>query len=166
MPTSGEILVISYPKHSIKNHTSSIVVDGETVTKTISYGDLSEELFTRELFWLSRLENTGFVPKIISTFGLSIVMEHCGEVLNNSNRPQNLYEQLFNIAITLFGYHCYYNDWKKQNILVKHDKIYIIDFGWCPYAIEDYSCGKIKTRLTEKPAGNFFGLILKQIKKL
>lgn len=155
-----------YPCHSIKNHTSSIVVEDDRVTKTICYKDLSEELFRRELFWLDRLKDTGFVPKVLSVSGLSITMEYCGEVLNCRNIPDDAYEQLFTIALTLFSRHCYYNDWKIHNLLVKNGKIFIIDFGWCPYAIEDYSCGKIKTRLTEKPAGNFFGLILKQIKKL
>ena len=48
-------------------------------------------------------------------------------------------EQLYNINIELLKHHCYYNDWKKGNVLVKNGKIYLIDFGWCPYILEDYS---------------------------
>ena len=56
---------------------------------------------------------------------------------------------------------CFYNDWKNSNILVKDNRLTIIDFGWCSKIIEDYSCDKeVKTQLIKKPAGNFFEIKL------
>jgi tRNA A-37 threonylcarbamoyl transferase component Bud32 len=88
-------------------------------------------------------------------------MEWCGDILCESNKPQNVYEQLYNIHIVLLKNGCFYNDWKWGNFLVKDDKITIIDFGWCPTIMEDYSCnGKVITTLKEKPAGNYFQNVL------
>lgn len=144
------------------NNTSRITINKqkELVIKEVVCEE-SKELIKREEYWLNKLQNTGFVPKVLDVVGSKIILEYCGEVLDDTNKPKDLYEQLYNINIELLKHHCYYNDWKKGNVLVKNGKIYLIDFGWCPYILEDYSCqANINTDRTEKKSGNYFKQII------
>jgi tRNA A-37 threonylcarbamoyl transferase component Bud32 len=148
------------------NYTSTIIINKQLniVEKIIDYDIYSKELFDRELFWLTKLSNTGVVPKVIDydRDKNSIIMEYCGEVLSQDNTPDNVYEQLYNISIILLKNQCLYNDWKYGNFVINNNKIFIIDFGWCPLIIEDYTCNsQINSNLNEKPSGNFFNDILK-----
>lgn len=144
------------------NNTSRISINKEKqiVIKEVVCED-AKELISREEYWLSKLQDTGFVPKILDVIDNKIILEYCGEVLDDSNKPIDLYEQLYNINIELLKNHCYYNDWKKGNILVKGAKVYLIDFGWCPYILEDYSChANVNTERTQKKSGNYFNKII------
>lgn len=152
---------IEIEKATQNNYTSTIRIDrsANIVEKIIDYGEYTSELFQREVYWLVKLAPSGIVPKIkkhnILTY--TIVMEWCGDILCEENKPDNVYEQLFNIHIILLKNNCFYNDWKWGNLLVKDGKITIIDFGWCPRIIEDYGCNnEVNSQLTEKPAGNYF----------
>ena len=152
---------IEIKKATQSNYTSTIRIDKDAnvVEKIIDYKEYSQELFNREIYWLEKLQKTNIVPKIIkyNPLTLTITMEWCGERLYEDNKPLDVYEQLFNIHMILLENHCYYNDWKYGNFLVKDNKITIIDFGWCPMVIEDYTCGgNINSKLVIKPWGNCF----------
>lgn len=157
---------IDIEKGNQNNYTSKIRIDKkkDIVEKIIDYGEYSDELFKREIYWLTILHDTDIVPKLKSCNPIThtITMNWCGDILSEDNKPDNLYEQLFNINLILLKNNCFYNDWKAGNLLVKDNKITLIDFGWCPRIIEDYSCDKeVKTQLTEKPSGNYFKDIFK-----
>jgi RIO-like serine/threonine protein kinase len=146
-----------YQKGNLSNRTSIIIIDKNIVTKEVIYKDRIHELVAREVFWLNHLKDTGFVPKILSTTANSITMEYIGPSLNKTNLPKNAESQLLQILLTLNEYACFYNDWKPENILVKDNKLYLIDFGWCPIINQDFTCnGNIKTDLLNKPSGDRF----------
>lgn len=153
--------IIEIKKGEQNNYTSIIKIDRTQgiVEKIIDYEPHTKELFKREVFWLEKLYKTGIVPKLLKYNPLlcSMTMEWCGDILSETNKPDNVFEQLYNIHIILLKNHCFYNDWKSGNLLVKDNKVTIIDFGWCPMIVEDYSCNKsFESELTEKPAGNYF----------
>lgn len=162
METANEIIKpIIIHKGERNNYTSTIIIDreNEIVEKIISYGELSSDLFYREVYWLQRLANTGVVPYILGQDPqkYKIIMNWCGEHLSHDNKPDDVYEQLFKIQMILLQNHCYYNDWKYGNFLVKNGKITIIDFGWCPKIVEYYQCtDEHEIKIISKPCGNFF----------
>ena len=149
-------------KEDKNNNTSKIIIDKKNnlVKKIIDYNEFSEELFNREMFWLLKLQDTNIVPKVLkyNLSELSITMNYCGEPITYNNSPKDVYKQLYNIQIILLKNNCMYNDWKHGNVLVKDNKVYIIDFGWCPTIKEDYTCNNnVFSDLTVKPGGgNFF----------
>lgn len=152
---------IDIKKGEQNNYTSTIKIDYEKqiVEKIVDYDPHTKELFFREIYWLEKLAKTGIVPKLLkynpNTY--SMTMEWCGERLSNNNKPDDVYEQLFNIHMILLQHHCYYNDWKWGNFVVKNGKVVVIDFGWCPQIIEDFSCNNmVKTEFKEKPNGGYF----------
>lgn len=152
---------IEIEKATQNNYTSTIRIDKTAgiVEKIINYEGYTDELFQREVYWLTKLQSTGMVPTLLKYNFLTktIVMEWCGEILCEDNKPDDVYEQLFNIHIMLLKNNCFYNDWKWGNLLVKEGKITIIDFGWCPRIKEDYGCdNEVISQLIEKPAGNYF----------
>ena len=152
---------IEIEKATQNNYTSIIRINknDNIVEKIIDYGDYTNELFQREIYWLTKLGPTKKVPKLqrYNILTHTIVMDWCGDILCEDNKPVDVYQQLFDIHIMLLKNQCFYNDWKWGNLLVKDDKITIIDFGWCPKIVEDYTCGKdVNSQLIEKPAGNYF----------
>jgi hypothetical protein len=148
-------------------YTSIIEIKNNQVVKKIK-SSLSQykinglELFEREIFWLKKLEKHNISPKIISTDKntLSIIMEYCGETpVKTDFESQNIQIQLLNILRILMENHCYYNDFKLNNFTIKNNKLYIIDFGWCPVIKEDFTCvNTIVSNLKEKPHKNIFEL--------
>ena len=67
------------------NFTSKIRIDKKKniVEKIINYGLFSDELFKREIYWLTKLYSTDIVPKLISCNPIThtIVMDWCGDIL-------------------------------------------------------------------------------------
>jgi hypothetical protein len=153
--------IIELKKGDSNNFASTIIIDHDRgiVEKIVDYEPYTKELFEREVYWLSKLHKTGITPKLkgYNPKTFTITMSWCGEVLCNDNKPIDAFEQLYNIHIVLLQHHCFYNDWKWGNFLVKDGKITIIDFGWCPKVIEDYTCGDtLESDIEEKPAGNYY----------
>lgn len=153
---------------SIKSgYTSNIEIKNNQVVKKIKssvsqYKINGLELFEREIFWLTKLDKYNISPKIISTDknSLAITMEYCGEIPTKTDfESQSIQIQLLNILRVLMENHCYYNDFKIDNFTIKNNKLYIIDFGWCPIIKEDFTCeNTIVTNLKEKPHKNIFEL--------
>lgn len=148
-------------------YTSTIEIKNNQVVKKIKssvsqYKINGLELFEREIFWLTKLDKYNISPKIISTDknSLAITMEYCGEIPTKTDfESQSIQIQLLNILRVLMENHCYYNDFKIDNFTIKNNKLYIIDFGWCPIIKEDFTCeNTIVTNLKEKPHKNIFEL--------
>ena len=147
----------TYPKGKLNNRTSIITIDKDIVIKTIIYKKHEQELLEREVYWLTKLKDTGFVPKLLRVNGLSLYLEYIGSVISKDNIPKNADKQILQILLTLNEYNCLYNDWKPENVLVKNGKLYLIDFGWCPIIKQDFTCGgKVKSLLKNKPSGDRF----------
>lgn len=143
-----------------KGYTADIRIEDDLVYKTVKdkvtkFKVSAEELIQREIYWLKKLEKYNISPRFIERKDNTIVMSYCGESPENINSYN---DQLLNIIRILLENHCYYNDFKLDNFTVKNDRLYIIDFGWCPKIIEDYTCGEIESKLKEKPYKNIFNL--------
>ena len=100
-----------------------------------SYFSSIEEEFLNEVNFLYVLQKYGFVPTIyfIDYDNQIIYMSYSGEVINDSNIPDNWKEQLISSLSILNKLNIYHNDLYLENILVNNDKIYFIDFTYCDY---------------------------------
>jgi tRNA A-37 threonylcarbamoyl transferase component Bud32 len=143
-----------------KGITSTIVIKGGIVTKTIAYKSYNKELLDREVYWLEKLDKYNITPKLIKKTDISITMSYCGENATMQDfKRQDIQLQLIKILKILFENHCFYNDFKLNNFTIKDGKLFIIDFGWCPMIKEDYTCGgRIESNLKTKPCGTIFNL--------
>jgi len=120
--------------HSIGRHkASSITIENGCVIKKIrsnKYPDF--DLFENELKWLTEMSDFDRVPNVIDSdpVNKTIVMEYVGEPISNENIPADWSGQADYILANLTKYNCSHNDIKPTEILVKRNKIYLIDFGW------------------------------------
>lgn len=88
--------------------------------------------FDREVFWLKALENSGIVPKLldIDTKKSALMMENAGSpFMDIKTLPEYWKQQCKYIQEVLNQNNCSHNDISEQEILVKHDKLRICDFG-------------------------------------
>jgi len=130
------------------------------IYKTVFYGVDTNELIEREIFWLKKLELYDISPKFIKRLEDTIIMTYCGEPINeNDLRSSNTQQQLLNILRILLENYCYYNDFSEKNLLMKENKLRIIDFSWCSMIKEDYTCNEnFKSNFLRKPYGNVYNI--------
>ena len=87
--------------------------------------------FHNEIFWLKKLKNFGIVPKVIDidykNFVISLSNE--GEIISTDNKPKNWEKQLSKILDYLKKNNCFHSDISQENILVKNNKLTLIDFA-------------------------------------
>ena len=151
-----------------KGFTSTVYVDKNIVTKDVSYDELTEELITREIYWLRKLEAFDIAPKFISREGNVIKMSYCGRTATKDDfKNVEIQKQLIWILGVLFRNHCFYNDFSFDNFTIKDGRLYIIDFGWCPKSKEDYTCGgQVESILVGKPSGNYYTIFEYMFKEI
>lgn len=107
--------------------------------------------FKRELFWLQHFNDTDITPKLIDydKENLTILMEDCGEPINKINFPNDWEKQLARILSILKKNNCRHNDLSDEEILVKNNKIKIIDFSISSLGM-DMTCGGFCDQKTKK----------------
>ena len=88
-------------------------------------------LFENEIFWLKKFEKFDFTPNILNIDyeNLVLTLTHEGKKISNVNAPKNWLIQLKKILICLKKNNCHHSDIKPDNILVKNNKIKLIDFA-------------------------------------
>ena len=94
-------------------------------------------LIAREKMFLEILDGI-IAPKLIAYGDDWIEMEFAGEKISKKNLPSDWQTQIENIASFLNKFDIIHRDIKEENILVKNNKIYLIDFGWSVFRNEDY----------------------------
>lgn len=97
-----------------KGATSTIKRIDNLIHKNVKYvnklskNDLSEELITREIYWLKKLENYNIAPKFIKRIDNTIVMTYYGEVVTkNELNSLNIQKQLIQIMRILMENYCF-----------------------------------------------------------
>lgn len=118
-------------------YSGVIQVGLNEVVKTYRQKAMDEGLLEREKFWLHQLREFERVPNILNASDNSITMDYVGERLTAENLPQDWEEQILVISEGLKRYDCSHNDIKPEDILVKNQKLYIVDFGWATRLGED-----------------------------
>ena len=91
----------------------------------------NSHLFLNEIYWLKKLKNHKFVPKIlhIDYKNLVISITNEGEKISSENKPKNWSEQLEKILYILKKNNCLHSDIKPDNLLVNKKKLILIDFA-------------------------------------
>lgn len=106
--------------------------------------------FNREKKYLEILEKYNISPKIIESNGKTLILSDCGKILNKENTPLNWKQQLRDIHQILKNENIYHNDIKPDNITVKENKIYLIDYGWGSENIPEYPYLNLTSEIIEK----------------
>lgn len=122
--------------------------------------------FAKTIFILNELVDEYFVPKLLSyTPELELYLTDCGNLLKISTLPNDWENQLNYIRKVLIRHRFLIRDWGLwdmnpyliNNICLKNDKLYFIDFGDVEYADKDkidiYFNKKIKSIKLKKKFG-------------
>jgi hypothetical protein len=109
----------------------SIYKDINVVRKHVK-AYLKFDVFDREVAMLMKLRDFDHVPKILAVdfVGMDIYMEYGGEQINANNIPANWQTQVKEIIDGFKNRGIQHNDIKNAEVLVKDNKIMIIDYGW------------------------------------
>ena len=124
------------------SHSSVVYIDPTKTFVIKNYKNNEYDCFERELYWLEKLQNLDFVPRLISVNkdDMYLVLSYVGERVDMNNTPPNFIEQCKNILQQLKEQDCYPRDVKiTKEVLVKNDRVYICDFCWCPTLDMDYT---------------------------
>jgi hypothetical protein len=110
---------------------SSVVIklNAGTVRKTVS--TFSEfGILEREVGWLTELQFTGVVPRLLSHTADTLTLNYRGEPVRQYNLPDDWRRQAANIISALSEHGCSHNDIKCDNLVVLDGTLSLIDFGW------------------------------------
>lgn len=129
-------------------------------------------ILEREILILKLLNENNFdwCPKLVDYDSEKIITEYCGESIDDKNIPDNFEEQIGKILLDLKSLNIKHNDiWvvgKEPELLVKNNKIYLIDFGWASIN-GDFSCGDNNISSEKKPNGIYRDdLVIEYLKKI
>ena len=125
--------VIFYKK-SINGNTSLYFIDSSNkYFMKIPYIYIEYDILTREIFILKKLEQYDCFPKIVYYNNILLVTEYIGEVIKKDTIPDNILFQINDINNILLKEKIIHSDIKQNEMLIKDNKLYIIDFGWSRY---------------------------------
>lgn len=124
------------------------------------------DILKREIFIYHFLEknNIDWCPKLLSYNDEMILLSYCGERINRNNKPKDFIQQINKIEKDLNRLKIKHNDIFKNDrteLIVKEDKIYLCDFGWCSIG-DDFSCG---INISNKPKPNHCFNNFRKLKK-
>jgi len=107
----------------------TVSIKNSVVEKCFAKKDTN--LFLNEIYWLKKLENYKFFPKILKVdYKKKIIsISHEGAKISNKNKPSNWPKQLKKILLILKKNNCFHSDIKPDNLLVKKKKLVLIDFA-------------------------------------
>ena len=123
--------------------TSKVYIDeNKKYFVKIPVNELSFDILKREIHVLKILKNNNinWCPILLDYNDKLFITNYCGERVNERNIPNNYKEQALKILDDLKKLNIKHNDIKHEEILVKDEKIYLIDFGWASIG-DKFNCG-------------------------
>jgi len=130
----GENKVIFYKKNINIGHTSFYFSDlNNKYFMKIPYTYIDYDLLRREIFILKKLEKYDCFPKILFYNNILFVTEYIGDIIKKNTIPDNIIFQINDINNILLKERIIHSDIKQNEMLIKDNKLYIIDFGWSRY---------------------------------
>jgi len=146
-------------KSQVKGGTSDIYIDKDNqivVKKVKRFKDY--DVFLREIYWLKYLNEKQYswCPKLLFYDNESqiIILNYIGPSINKKNKPADWREQLKLILNDLVKENICHNDINKNNVLIKDNKLFLIDYGWAS-KINDWSCNGVFDK-RKKPSHVYF----------
>jgi len=153
-----------FNKYDVKSLSSEIFINQEKnlilkkPTKFLEYDILKREIYILEL--LNKL-NLPWCPKLIFYNNEYFITEYCGDQITSKNIPDDYLKQINQILLDLKNLNIQHNDIYKKNqygeenceILVKNEKLFLVDFGWCSIN-KKFNC-LINLDNKKKPCGIF-----------
>ena len=111
---------------------------------------LNYDILKREIYILTILSKyEQHFPKLIDYNEFGIITEFIGDILCEKNIPSNILTQIETIINILNTENISHRDIKKEELLIKDNILYIVDWGWSTIN-NDFSCG-INLCSLEKP---------------
>lgn len=115
----------------LRSATARIVIDPDqdrVVKEVHKYLELG--VVAREARWLRVLEGSGRTPTLIDQDDRRLTMTYAGPLLARDSLPADWREQAEDILDTLHGAGCRHNDIKPGDLVIRHGRIHLLDFGW------------------------------------
>lgn len=90
------------------------------------------DIFANEVKYLKLLQGCNFTPGLFksNSSNYTIYMEYCGNKISSSKFKQYDKQIKYYQKELKQKWNIYHNDLKLDNICIKNNKIYFIDFGW------------------------------------
>lgn len=89
------------------------------------------DILKREIYILKKLSKyEKYFPKIIDYNDYGIITEYIGDILNTKNIPKDINVQINEIINILKSENIKHCDIKNDELLVKNNILYIVDWGW------------------------------------
>ncbi|MCX5569498.1 phosphotransferase [Kaistia nematophila] len=126
-PATASVYEIHFDQHS----SSTIRIDlnrlevHKKLARFIEHG-----IEEREIRWLTALESSGLVPRLIGHSPGLLRMNYVGEPVRRYNLPADWRDQAEAILAALASARCCHNDIKCDNLMVRDGRITLVDFGW------------------------------------
>lgn len=109
------------------------------------------DFVTKEVFWLQKLSSFDRTPNVLSFDGDSIVMDYMGKVITKDTVPPDWREEIEYIIKTLELLGVSHNDIQIGEILVKDNKINLIDFQHATTTREEFRELRKQGKVTVQP---------------
>lgn len=93
-------------------------------------------LIKREIEFLKLLPNN-FFPIVLKEGNNWYEMNNVGSALTKHNTPKNFENQIYEISQILEQNQIIHRDIKPDNLLVKNQNLFLIDFGWSIFSYEE-----------------------------
>lgn len=84
--------------------------------------------------------NITWCPKLLFSNNILFITNYCGERVSKNNIQKDYKIQAEKILSDLKKLNIKHNDIKKNEIFVKNNKIYLVDFGWISIK-NNFNCG-------------------------
>ena len=107
-----------------------------TVFRTRQYDFV--KLTENEIGWLKRLSQFSWVPKIVKEEDHYIILTYVGEPVTIHTLPLDWKEQMEIILTDMNSASCFHNDIKNAELLVKDNKLHLIDYHHATSTREEF----------------------------